>query len=152
MRLAVGHIVQHHILRLKDDRHVFACRRLEQIVHHFLLAIDRDPAAAGARRHIDAEHLPVADQIGAVMKKALRPQPAIQPEPRHHIDGDLLQHAGADPAFDIGAIPPLQHRRGDAVKAQQMRQKKSCRPCANDRDLGAHGTSFFATLGREGVF
>ena len=134
---------------IEDDGHVVARRRLEQIVHHFLLAIDHHPPSAAQRRHVDAEHLPIADQIGAVMQKALGAHPVIETKRRQHIHGDLFQHPGANAAFDIGAVAPLQHRGGDAMPPQQMRQKKARRARANDRNLGAHDPPFSGQLRRD---
>ena len=68
------------------------------------------------------------------MDEALAPQAAIQAEAGHEGDRALFEDAGADAAFDIGAVTPLEDHDVDAVLAQHVAQQHAGRPRADDGD------------------
>ena len=63
------------------------------------------------------------------------------------LDRAVLEHAGAHPCLDVGAVATFQHDRLDALQVQQLRQHEAGRSGADDRHLGAHPVKR-ATAGR----
>ena len=81
---------------------------------------------------------PLKSDVEARVGHALAMQPLAGAEFVHQIDGALLQHAGADAAFDIVAALAFKHDAIDAGAMQQQRQEQPGRTGADDADLRAH--------------
>jgi hypothetical protein len=75
------------------------------------------------------------------MRQPLARQALVEADLMHDVDRCLLEHAGADPTLDIGAIAPLQHDAVDAGPMQQVGEEHSRRTCADDPDLRLHGSA-----------
>ena len=50
-------------------------------------------------------------------------------------DRPAFQHAGANPAFDIGSAATLQHDAVHTAEMQQLRKQQTGRSAANNRHL-----------------
>ena len=111
---------------------------VEQVAHDLLLAIDRHRGTAGQLRQIDAEHRAVAADVRASVHDPFPLQPVGQAKLPEQVSGDALQHAGADTAFDIGAVAPFHHHAGHAAPVQHVRQEETGRTGADDGDLRTH--------------
>ena len=72
------------------------------------------------------------------MHEPLSTYARVEPELGQRVDGDLLEHAGSYPTFDICAAVPLEHHTVDMSCFQEMRKKHSGRSGADDCDLGSH--------------
>ena len=80
----------------------------------------------------------VEAKLDAVMHQPFAPQPLADPRARQDVDGALLEHAGAHPAFGVLAAAGLDHHRLDAVQVQQVREQQARGSCTDDGDLGTH--------------
>ena len=82
--------------------------------------------------------MPAEADVERLVDHAFAPQPLVDAELVHQVDGALLQHAGAHATLDVVAAARLQHDAIDAGAMQQMREKQSGRPRADDGDLCVH--------------
>src|SRR5262249_31629843 len=69
---------------------------------------------------------------------ALAHQAIGDAELMHEVDRAMLQHAGADAAFDVIAASRLEHDAFDVFARQQERQEQSCRSGSDDPNLCPH--------------
>jgi hypothetical protein len=60
------------------------------------------------------------------------------PEVLHELDRILLEYAGAHSTFRVLAIALLDRHAFDSERAQQKRQKHTCRSRADDANLSTH--------------
>ena len=125
-------------LGLEQDRAAARKPRRDQILHHLLLAVDRDDLARRQHRQIDVDDAAAEADVEPRVGHALAMQPLAGAEFVHQRDGALLQHAGAHAALDVVAAPRLQHDAVDAGAMQQQRQEQPGRTGADDPDLRAH--------------
>ena len=116
--------------------------RRDQILHHLLLAVDRDDLAGRQLRQVDVDDAAAEADVEPRVDHALALQPLAGAELVHQVDGALLQHAGADAAFDVVAAARLEHDAVDAGAMQQQRQEQPGRPGADDPDLRAHPAGY----------
>ena len=77
--------------------------RFHQVARQFGLAIDHDALAAGQRVHVDAVAPAAAQHLEAAMHQALAMHALADAGLVQQVDGDLLQHAGADAAEHVFA-------------------------------------------------
>src|SRR5438046_436197 len=77
----------------------------------------------------------VETQVHAVVRQAFAIQTVSQTGLAHQIHGPLLEHAGADPSFDVLAALIFNDDRIDTGEVQEMRQHQPRGACANDSDL-----------------
>ena len=94
-------IVDAEVVDFEDDLAAGVQARLNQILDHLLLGVDRDGAAAGEFGHIDAVALPAEAEPDALVAQALPLQAFADPGFDHQVDRALFQHARADALFDI---------------------------------------------------
>ncbi len=96
------------------------------------------------------DQLAVAEaDVDRLVDHAFAPQPLVQAELAHQIDGALLQHAGAHAVFHIGAAARFQHDAVDALAIEQMREEQARGARADDDDLRVHflsRTAFFSGI------
>jgi hypothetical protein len=132
--------MQRDIFRVPDDGQAALISGVEQILHHLLLAIDRDGAAAGQASQVDTEQVSIQSEVDAAMDQTFPIQPTGKAELAHQIDGDLLQHASTDAPLHIGPVAALYNDGGDSFALQQVGKKHARRAGADDRDLCPHET------------
>jgi hypothetical protein len=130
-------LVQRDVVGVEDDLESAGIGRVEEVLHHLLLAVDHDARAAGERGHVDTEHLAVAGQSRAGMHQALGAEAGVEAEAGHEVDRDLFEHAGAHAALDVGAVAALDHDAVHVRLAQQVSEEHAGRTGADDGDLGA---------------
>ena len=99
-----------------------------------MLRIDRD-RAAGELGERNAMTAACEAKDDAFVHEALALQALADAAVDEKIDRSLLQHAGADRGFDFLPAARFDHDRVDAAEMQQVREKKTGRPCADDNDL-----------------
>ena len=131
-------IVHREIVHLKHDLSARAEPRLHQILHHFLLRVDGDRAAAGQLGQIDAVPAPAEAEPDAIVPQSLALQTLADAGFDHQVHRALLQHARAHPIFDVLAAAALQNDRLDASQVQQMREHQAGRSRPDNTDLGSH--------------
>ena len=99
-------VVHRDVRHVEPQRRARGLVRVDQIAHDLVLAVNRDPAAAGQRGKVDA----VARRRrtrGRCRRAACLPGGAVPKAHRgHQIHRALLEHAGADPLDDVfGGLP-----------------------------------------------
>ena len=72
------------------------------------------------------------------MDKALAVEPFGHARLAHQRDKSMLQHAGANPAQDMGARAPLEDDGVYSPKVQELTKEQPGRAPANNADLCAH--------------
>ena len=131
-------IVNGEIVHFKYDLPAGFKARLDQILHHFLLRIDRDGAATGQLGQIDAVTTAAEAEPNAIVPQSLTPQTFADAGFDHQIHRALFQHAGAHAIFDVLAAAALQNNRLDAGQVQQMGEHQAGRSGPDNTDLGSH--------------
>ncbi len=127
------------ILGLEHDLPAGGEARLDQVLGDLGLAVDGD-RAADQRLEVDAMQPAAEAEADALMRQALPPHALADACLVQHGDRALLEHAGADAPFDIGAAAALEDHRLDAPKVQQLRQQQPGRSRSDDADLRAHAS------------
>ena len=79
--------------------------------------------------------------IDRLVDHAFAPQPLVEPQLGHQVDGALLQHAGAHAILHIGAAARLEHHAVDAFAIEQCDEKQPRGARADDGDLCVHRSS-----------
>ena len=103
---------------LEQDLPVEILFQRDQVLHHLLLAIDRDLLAAGQCGEIYAPLLPAKDHVHPVMGHALPAKPFTGTNGVQQLDRRMLQHARADPAEHILLRPRFKNNGLHATLAQ----------------------------------
>src|SRR5215472_3896966 len=134
-RLA-GNALQGDIRDLEMDRSAIGEAGGDQVLHHLMLAVDRD-GLAGEGLEVDAVTPARKADLDAGMAKPLALQAFAETRLLQEIDRALLQHTRPDAAFDIVPAAALQNDGIDACTMQQAGQEQTCRPGADDADLRA---------------
>ena len=93
--------------------------------------------------HVNQLVLAEAD-VDRLVDHALAAHALIKPKLGHQVDGALLQHAGAHAIFHVSAALRFEHDAVDPLAIEQVREKESRGPRADDSDLAVHGVSFAA--------
>jgi hypothetical protein len=138
-RRAVGlEVRDRDVLDLEAGQRAGRLARGEEILDHLLLAVDRDPAAAGQLGEVDPVPAAAEAQLDPVMDEPLAPHPLAQPARVEEVRRALLEHPGADPLLEVRAAAGLHHDGVDAVPPEEMREQQPGRPGAHDADLRLH--------------
>ncbi len=140
-RLAAVDIVDRDVRRLETDLSVLGEAQGDHVLHRLVLTVDRDRAAAGQVFKIDPVAAAGEANFDAPVDQALAPQAFAEPRLDQGFDGDLLQHAGPDPALHVSAAARLENDRFDALQMQKPRQQEPGWPGADDADLCARHIS-----------
>src|SRR4029077_1275188 len=124
---------------LEFDRCAIRDTRRDQILHDLLLAVDRHHLAGDQLGEMHVNELAAAEaDVDRLVDHAFAPQPPVEPELGHQVDGALLQHAGAHAVLHVGAAARFEHDAVDALAVEQMREEEPRRPRADDPDLRVH--------------
>ena len=81
---------------------------------------------------------PVEPDLDPMVDESLAQHSIAEAHSAQQIDGRLLQDAGPEPVFDVGAVAILEHDRFDPLLVEQVRKQQSGRTGPDDRDLGFH--------------
>src|SRR5207302_3491628 len=92
--------------------------------------------------------LSVESQLDAAMDRAFAQHALPDAAFAKQIDGALLEDAGAQCRFDLGAAAGLQHDRVDTFEMKQMRKCEARRSGADDADLRPARYAFASDHGR----
>src|SRR5918995_1080837 len=109
--------------------------RCDQILHHLLLPVDRDPAAAGQRREVDPVPLAGDLQLDPVVDEAFPSEALSHADLLQQVDGALLEHPGPDAALDVLAGSVLENDRVDPPEVEEVSEDEAGGPGADDADL-----------------
>src|SRR4051794_8896979 len=93
----------------------------DQVFDYFLLAIDRN-ALAGKFEEGNAVPHAVEPEVNSAMAKSFAVEAFRDTGLAKQINAGVLQHAGANPFFAVGAGPRFEHDGTDAIEMQQVRQ------------------------------
>ncbi len=135
-------IVNSGVRGLEDDLPARRKARSDQILHHFVLSVYGDGAAAGELVHIDTMAAAVKTKFDTVMNQTFAPQTLAGTGLMEQIHGALFEYARADPLFDVFASLRLDYDGLDALKMEQMGKQEARRPGSHDAHLRAefHGS------------
>ena len=106
-RVVILDTVDGGCLGLEPDLATVRQSLLDQVLDHFLLAVDRDPSA-GQAAEVDAVLLAGKAQLDAVVHETLADHPLAHAGRGEQVGRPLFEDAGADPALDVVAAAPLQ--------------------------------------------
>ncbi len=126
------------IVDLEHNLSAGAQPRLDQILHHFLLRVHRDRAAAGQLGQVDAVPAPTEAEPDAVVPQSFTTQPLAHAGLDHQVDSALLQHARAHALLNVLAAAALEDDGFNAAQVQQMREHQAGGSRADDTDLSSH--------------
>src|SRR5690606_30962657 len=119
--------------------------RGDEVDQHLVLGVEVD-GAADERREVDAVALALEAQFDAVVLVAVAQHAVAHARAHEHVDGALLEDAGADGLLDVLAAALVDHDRGDARAVEEVGEQEAGRAGPDDADLGAdrfgHGDSF----------
>src|SRR6185503_10967347 len=97
----------------------------DQILHDLVLAVDGDHATTGQLAQRDAVALAPELQIDAVVHEPFAVHAGAETEGPEQIDGSLLEHAGAQAAFDVDAVATFDDDRFDPVGMEDVREREA---------------------------
>ena len=100
-----------------------ATARVDQILHHFVLPVDRDGLAAAQFRQMDVVTLAAEAEVQPLCGSPSRFNRSPTPMLDHQIDGALLQHAGPHPFDHVFPAAIFDDDRIDALQMQQVTQQ-----------------------------
>src|SRR5207244_7179103 len=123
-------------LGLEPDLATVGLPLLDQVLDHFLLAVDRDPFAGQAAK-VDAVLLAGKAQLDAVVHEALADHALAYAGRGEQICRPLFQDAGPDSALDVVAAAPFENDGGDALPVEEMGEHEPGRTRGDDADLGS---------------
>ena len=89
----------------------------DQVLDDLLLAVHGDRVADEVDE-VDAVAAALEGELDAAVGEALAVEAVGEAELAEQLDGRVLEHAGADPLLDVGAVVLLEH---DAVDARGPR-------------------------------
>ena len=112
--------------------------RVDQILHHFVLPVDRNGLAAAQLLQVDVVTLAAKTEVQPLMRQAFALQPFAHAHLDHQIDGALLQHPGAHALDHILLAAVFNDDRIDALQVQQVSQQQAGGPGADDANLCMH--------------
>jgi hypothetical protein len=133
--------VHAHAFHLEVQRPAGLEPRVDQVLHHLLLPVDRDRATAGQVAQRDAMAAAREAQLEPLVDKALALQPFANPGRHEEVDRPLLQHAGTHALLHVVAVARLDHDRLDPAPPEQVTEHEARRPGADDPHLRAHQAS-----------
>ena len=133
-RLQIG---KAHRFGLEQDLSPGVEVRVDEVLHHFVLAVDRHHLA-GQVGQGDAMALAGKAQRQPVVDQPLAVQAVGEAELGHEIDRALFEQAGADALDHVLPAAIFQDDGVDAVTPQQMGEQQACRSRADDSHLCAH--------------
>jgi len=112
-----GHIMQRNLLRLPDDLQPTLGCGLDQIAGKLCLPID-DDMLARQRGDLDPDDALAVSEVEAFLHHAVRIEAGIHAKPMEQVGRHRLEHARADPAFDMLARLPFEDDAIDPLGAQ----------------------------------
>ncbi len=131
-------IVQGQVLHLVQHRTSCRAARMVEILLHLMLAVDRNRAAAGELRHIDAVQRARKADVDSVMHQPLAPHAIAQTDRGHEVDHALLQNARAHTLDHVLFAARFEHHRIDSLEMEQMSEQKPGRTAADNAYLCTH--------------
>ena len=106
----------------------------DEILHHFLLAID-GYAFAREFHKWDAMPHPVQAQLDSAVLKPFAVEALAYARVPQHLHAHVFQHAGADPLLAVSAGLRFENNGTDSIEMQKMRKHQTCRACAYNSNL-----------------
>ena len=108
-----------HVVRLEDDLVAGGEARGDEILHDLVLAVDGDGAAAGELAQGDAVAHAVELEVEPLVDEPFAVHALAHADAAQQVDRRLLEHAGAQPVLDVGAVASLDDDRVYALAGQQ---------------------------------
>ena len=102
-----------------------------------MLAVDRDPLAAGEGREVDPVPGAAEANLDPLVDQGLAVHPLAEAGLVEDVDRPLFQHAGADAVLDVLPAAVLDDNRLDAFAREQVREQEPGRPRPHDSHLRA---------------
>src|SRR5262245_19390996 len=134
-----GEIVDAHVARLEQYCPALREPPLDQILYHFLLAVDGH-TLADEIAEIDVVQGAAEGEIDAVVEHAFVLHAIADARFDEQVARPLLDQSGTDATLDIVAATVLQDHTVHARTVEQMRAQQPGRPGTDNTDLRAHLT------------
>ena len=134
-RLRRRDLVHRHVLDVEIEGPARRPARRDQILHHFVLAVDGDRPTAGEFREVDPMPCAGEGDIQPLVAQAFAIQPIADARVAQEIDRALLEHPGAHALDDVILAAILEDDRIDAGEVQQVAQQQARGAGADDCDL-----------------
>src|SRR5215212_345673 len=128
--------VDAHVLDLEEQRTACVQARLDEVLDHLLLPVDRDRPPAGQLGERDAVAAALEAQLEALVDEPLAVQALADAGLGEDVDRALLEDAGTDALLDVGAAAGLEQDGLNALAREQVAEEQAGRPGADDADVG----------------
>src|SRR5262249_62070935 len=130
-------VVNCDVVDLKEQRRAVGNSTLHEILHHFLLAVNRN---ALVHQFLEVETMQIAidADIDPPMQHALALHAAADADVDEEVGGPMLDQASAYAVFDVVATAVFDDDRFDTLQVQKPRQHEPGGACSNNSDLRAH--------------
>jgi len=125
------------VLDIEQQRRARLDARGDQVLDDLLLAVDRDPLAAGELVEGDAVSLAAEAQLDAVVNEAFAFETLADAHLDQEVHRALFEHARANPALDVLAVAVLEDDRVDALEVQEVSEHEARRARADYSHLRA---------------
>jgi len=135
LRRARAHVVRAHVLDLEVKPRTARNARGYQILHHLLLPVHGDRAAAGELIEGYSVIVALEAERDPAMHEPLAIHALAKAGVAHELDGSLLEHTRAHALLDVLAAPALDDHRVDSRAREEMREHEPRGAGAYDADL-----------------
>ena len=110
----------------------------DQVLDHFLLAVDRYRQPVGQVGEVDTVTAAVEAQFDPVVDGPLPLHPLTDADLLQQLGGAVLEHTCPDRRLQVFAAATLEHDGVDPLQVQQVREQEPCRPAPDDPYLRTH--------------
>ena len=111
--------------------------RVDQVLHHFMLAVHRDGPSAREPVQIDAMSAAVEAQFDTMMNQPFAPHSLAHARFVEQVHRALFEDARPYALLHVLARLLLDHDGVDAMQVEQMRENQPGRAASNDTNLRA---------------
>src|SRR5579871_1730988 len=126
-----------HIFDFEDDFAAGVQPRLDQILYHFLLSVDRNRAACEFPE-VNSMAASVEEELEPFMHQSFSPHALADSRCVEQIHRSLFQHTGAYPMFHKLAALGFYYHGVNPIQVKQMRKHEPGRSSAYNTDLCSH--------------
>src|SRR6476661_5240032 len=127
-------VVNCDVVDLKEQRRAVGNSTVHEILHHFLLPVNRN-ALVHQFFEVNTVQIAIDADIDPPMQHALALHAAADADVDEEVSSPMLDQAGTDAILDVIAAAVFDDDRLDALKMQQPCQHKSSGPRSDNSDL-----------------
>src|SRR6185437_6340631 len=130
-------IMHTHVVHFEIQRPAVGETQIDEVLHHFLLAVDRN-SLVDELLEIDPVQFAVDADVIAPVHHTFALEAVAGADVGQEVDRPMLDQAGADAVLDVLAAAVLDDDRVDALQGEQVSEHQPRRACSDNPDLGAH--------------